>query len=294
MKIGISMGATESLGDFGIIAQKIESLGFDSVWLPEHPVMPVNHNSVYAGSPDGKIPAPMYLLVNPLIALARASATTTRLGLGTGINLITEHNPIDLAKLIATLDFYSGGRFLFGIGTGWFREESEIMGVDFDHRWSQAKEYVLAMKEIWTKEEAQFHGKYVDFPPIICNPKPVRKPHPPVLLGGNSPNVLRRVVQWGDGWIPIRLTPDDIKSARGKLNELCSEAGRDPRSIEIIIHGQLFLSDSAGILRAGHEPGIDLMKRFQDAGADRLLLGIGASQHLKVIEELESLAEAVL
>ena len=150
MKIGISMSATASMGDFGVIATKIEDLGFDSVWLPEHPVMPVNHKSVYGGTPDGSIPKQMYLGVNPLIALSRASSVTTNLGIGTAVNLITEHNPLDLAKLIATLDFYSGGRFLFGIGTGWFREEAEIMGADFDHRWTQAREYVLAMKEIWT------------------------------------------------------------------------------------------------------------------------------------------------
>ena len=113
MKIGISMSATESMGDFGVIAKKIEELGFDSVWLPEHPVMPVNHSSKYAGTADGSIPQQMYLGVNPIIALTRASSFTTKLGLGTAVNLVTEHNPLDLAKLIATLDFYSGGRFLY-------------------------------------------------------------------------------------------------------------------------------------------------------------------------------------
>ncbi|SVC16495.1 uncharacterized protein METZ01_LOCUS269349, partial [marine metagenome] len=228
MKIGISMSATASMGDFGVIATKIEDLGFDSVWLPEHPVMPVNHKSVYGGTPDGSIPKQMYLGVNPLIALSRASSVTTNLGIGTAVNLITEHNPLDLAKLIATLDFYSGGRFLFGIGTGWFREEAEIMGADFDHRWTQAREYVLAMKEIWTKEEAEFHGKYIDFPPIICNPKPAQNPHPPVLLGGNAKNVLKRVAKWGDGWLPIRLSPEDIVKAQQELLKLCDTEDRDP------------------------------------------------------------------
>ena len=235
MKIGISMSATESMGDFGAIAKKIEELGFDSVWLPEHPVMPVNHSSKYAGTTDGSIPQQMYLGVNPIIALTRASSFATRIGLGTAVNLVTEHNPLDLAKLIATLDFYSGGRFLYGIGTGWFREEAEIMGADFDHRWTQAEEYVSAMKEIWTKEEAEFHGKYVDFPPVICNPKPFQKPHPPVLLGGNAGNVLKRVARWGDGWIPIGVNPEDIKKAKVTLSELCEDEERNPDEIQITI-----------------------------------------------------------
>ena len=211
MRIGVSATASERHGDIALVARKIEELGFESMWLPEHPVIPANHNTKYGGTSDGSIPQGMYHQVNPFIALARASATTETLKLGTGICLVTEHNPLDLAKQISTLDHYSGGRFLFGIGTGWFREESEVMGADFDHRWTQAREHVLAMKELWTKEEAEFHGTYVDFPPVHCNPKPAQQPHPPVMLGGNAKNVLQRVVRWADGWMPIGVTPEDIK-----------------------------------------------------------------------------------
>ena len=280
MKIGISMSATASMGDFGVIATKIEDLGFDSVWLPEHPVMPVNHKSVYGGTPDGSIPKQMYLGVNPLIALSRASSVTTNLGIGTAVNLITEHNPLDLAKLIATLDFYSGGRFLFGIGTGWFREEAEIMGADFDHRWTQAREYVLAMKEIWTKEEAEFHGKYVDFPPVICNPKPAQDPHPPVLLGGNAKNVLKRVVKWGDGWLPIRLSPDDIVKAKKDILELCDAEGRDPSTIQITMHSL--------------PPDKELISRYEEIGVDRVLVGVTSATQEEIFEELELIAESIL
>ena len=280
MRIGISMSATASMGDFGVIASKIENLGFDSVWLPEHPVMPVNHKSVYGGTPDGSIPKQMYLGVNPLIALSRASSVTTKLGIGTAVNLITEHNPLDLAKLIATLDFYSGGRFLFGIGTGWFREEAQIMGADFDHRWTQAREYVLAMKEIWTKEEAEFHGKYVDFPPIICNPKPAQKPHPPVLLGGNAKNVLKRVAKWGDGWLPIRLSPEDIVKAQQELLELCDAEDRDPSTIQITMHSL--------------PPDKELISRFEEIGVDRVLVGVASATQEEIFEELEVIAESIL
>ena len=280
MKIGISMSATASMGDFGAIASKIEDLGFDSVWLPEHPVMPVNHKSVYGGTPDGSIPKQMYLGVNPLIALSRASSVTTNLGIGTAVNLITEHNPLDLAKLIATLDFYSGGRFLFGIGTGWFKEEAEIMGADFDHRWTQAREYVLAMKEIWTKEEAEFHGKYIDFPPIICNPKPAQDPHPPVLLGGNAKNVLKRVVKWGDGWLPIRLSPEDIIEAKKELLKLCDVEDRDPSTIQITMHS--LPSDK------------ELISRFKEVGVDRVLVGVASATQEEIFEELEAIAGSIL
>ena len=280
MRIGISMSATASMGDFGVIASKIEDLGFDSVWLPEHPVMPVNHKSVYGGTPDGSIPKQMYLGVNPLIALSRASSVTTKLGIGTAVNLITEHNPLDLAKLIATLDFYSGGRFLFGIGTGWFREEAQIMGADFDHRWTQAREYVLAMKEIWTKEEAEFHGKYIDFPPIICNPKPAQNPHPPVLLGGNAKNVLKRVVKWGDGWLPIRLSPEEIVKAQQELLKLCDTEDRDPSTIQITMHSL--------------PPDKELISRFEEIGVDRVLVGVASATQEEIFEELEVIAESIL
>ena len=280
MNIGISMNPIESMGDFGSIAKKVEQLGFDSVWLPEHPVVPVHHNTKYPGTPDGSIPERMTLGVNPLIALATAAACTENLGLGTAINLVTEHNPLDLAKQISTLDLYSGGRFMFGIGTGWFREESEIMGADYDHRWTQAREHVLAMKELWTKDEAEFHGQYVDFPPVYCNPKPARKPHPPVYLGGNAKNVLQRVVRWGEGWLPNNIQPDAIKAARETIAELCDSAERDPNSIGITIHAQP--SDR------------DLISRFEEAGAERVLIRVGAGDHEGAMNELEEIAGQVL
>lgn len=280
MNVGISMSATPGLTDFAAVAQKIEELGFDSVWLPEHPVIPVNHNTKYAGTTDGSIPIPMTLGVNPLIALATAASATENLGLGTAVNLITEHNPIDLAKQISTLDFYSDGRFMFGIGTGWFREESEIMGGDFDHRWTQAREYVLAMKQLWTEEEAEYHGKYVDFPPVIMNPKPAKKPHPPVYMGGNAKNVLQRIVRYGDGWLPIGVCPDDIKAARETLAKLCDSAERDPHSIGITIHSQP--ADK------------DLINRFEEAGAERVLVRVTSADQKGVLNELEELASVAL
>jgi len=280
MHIGVSAMASERHGDIGLVARKIEEVGFESMWLPEHTVIPVNHNTKYGGTPDGSIPQPMYNLANPFIALARASATTQTLKLGTGISLVTEHNPLDLAKQISTLDHYSSGRFLFGIGTGWFREESEVMGADFDHRWTQAREHVLAMKELWTKDQAEFHGTYVDFPPVHCNPKPAQQPHPPVILGGNAKNVLQRVVRWADGWMPLGITPEDIKKARATLSELAEVAGRDPNSISITIFGQ--------------PPDKDLIGQFEEAGADRVLLRLAGDDESGLLADAEAKARAVL
>ncbi len=228
----------------------------------------------------GLFPQPMYNLANPFIALARASATTQTLKLGTGISLVTEHNPLDLAKQISTLDHYSSGRFLFGIGTGWFREESEVMGADYDHRWTQAREHVLAMKELWTKEKAEFHGTYVDFPPVHCNPKPAQQPHPPVILGGNAKNVLQRVVRWADGWMPLGITPEDIKRARAALSELAEVAGRDPNSISITVFGQ--------------PPDKDLIGQFEESGADRVLLRLAGDDEAGLLADAEAKARAVL
>ena len=280
MHIGVSATASEGHGDIGLVARKIEEVGFESMWLPEHPVIPVNHNTKYGGTPDGSIPQGMYHQANPFIALARASATTQNLKLGTGICLVTEHNPLDLAKQISTLDHYAGGRFLFGIGTGWFREESEVMGADFDHRWTQAREHVLAMKELWTKEEAEFHGTYVDFPPVRCNPKPAQQPHPPVILGGNAKNVLQRVVRWADGWMPIGISPEDIKRARATLSELAEVAGRDPNSISITVFGQ--------------PPDKDLIGQFEEAGADRVLLRLAGDDEAGLLADAEAKARTVL
>ena len=280
MEIGVSGVASSRHGDIGVLAKKAEDLGFESIWLPEHPVIPVNHNTKYRGSADGSIPEFMNHQVNPFIGLTLAAAATTKLKLGTGVCLVTEHNPLDLAKQISTLDHYSNGRFIFGIGTGWFREESEIMGADFDHRWTQAREHVLAMKELWTKDAAEFHGRYVDFPEVRCEPKPAQKPHPPVFLGGYAPNVFKRVAAWGDGWMPIRVTPEQVKMGRAAIDELAEVAGRDPKSIRVMV--------------CSVPPERDTIMRLEEAGADRVTLSLPRDMGDKVLTELEAIAEKVL
>ena len=154
MNVGIFVFETADSLDTAVLAKHAEELGFESFWVPEHPVIPVTTSSPYRGSSDGVIPDAYKRIVDPFVALARASAVTTTIKLGTGICLVPEHNPLMLAKTIATLDHFSGGRFIFGIGAGWLKEETEVMGGDFPHRWTQTREAILAMKELWTKDEA--------------------------------------------------------------------------------------------------------------------------------------------
>ena len=267
--------------DVAFVAQKGEELGFESLWCAEHPIIPVVSNSRFPGSEDGEIPDAYSHFVDPFVALARASGVTKTMTLGTGITLITERNPLLLAKEISTLDHFSGGRFMFGIGTGWLREETEIMGGDFDHRWTQAREAVAVLRELWTKEEAEYHGKYYDFPAVKSFPKPAQAGGPPIILGGMAPNVLKRVVAWGDGWLPNRLSPEELKVKRAELNRLAEAAGRDPASISVNIFGQ--------------PPDPELIKAYEDAGADRYVIRTPALRSEKELgEELERMAVAVL
>jgi len=262
------------------MAKKAEDLGFDSIWYAEHPAVPVHSESPFP-STGGEIPWTYSHFTEPYIALARASAVTTRIKLGTGITLVPERNPLLLAKEIATLDLYSGGRFIFGVGTGWLKEETELMGGDFPHRWSQTREALDVMKKLWTQEEAEHHGKYFDFPLVRSYPKPAQKPYPPILIGGAAKNVLQRVVDHADGWLPNRVTPAELENSRRQIEKLATAAGRDPNTITITVYGQ--------------EPDRAAFKSLQDAGADRVVV---RPEYVKTEAEmgaqLERIAEAVL
>jgi len=279
MKVGVNVSVNSKSMDIGAVAKKAEELGFESFWIAEHPIIPVQTTSKYGGTPDGSIPESMKDMADPFICLAIASATTSKIMLGTSICLVPEHNPLVQAKQIAALDFHSGGRFIFGIGTGWLREETEIMGGDFDHRWTQAREAVEAMKEMWTKDEAEYHGRYYDFPPVRVFPKPVQKPHPPIFLGGVAKNVFKRVVTYGDGWMPVRATPESIKAGRASLDELAEAAGRDPKSIQVLVYG----ADSR-----------DEIKQMEEAGADMATVRLPSTEPGQALPGLEKLAEEML
>ena len=280
MNVGTSTPLPAYTIDPAFLAKKAEDLGFDSIWYAEHPAVPVQSNSPFPAT-GGEIPWTYSHFTDPYIALARASGATTKIKLGTGITLVPERNPLLLAKEIASLDRFSGGRFLFGIGTGWLREETELMGGDFEHRWTQTREAIEVMKELWTKDEAEYHGRFYDFPAVKSYPKPLQQPHPPVILGGLAKNVLRRVVAHADGWLPNRITPAEVEESRAKLDAMAAEAGRDPKSITISVFGQA--------------PERDLVRSFLNAGADRVIV---RPEHVETEtemgEQLERMADAVL
>jgi probable F420-dependent oxidoreductase len=281
MNIGVSVPLPAYWVDVAVMARRAEELGFESFFCAEHPFMPVKTSSRFPGSADGVIPESYAHFVDPFVALARASGATKTIKLATGIVLVPERHPLLLAKEVSTLDHFSGGRFLFGIGSGWLREETEIMGGDFDHRWTQVRESVAAMKELWTKPEAEFHGKYYDFPPVKSNPKPAQKPYPPILLGGGAKNVLQRVVAWGDGWLPNRVTPAELRESRRTLDRLGQEAGRDPAKLTISVYGQ--------------PADRDLVRRFFEAGASRVVIRPNqVKTDAEMTAQLETIAATVM
>ena len=279
MKIGTSVPLPAYTIDPAFMAKKAEDLGYHSIWYAEHPAVPVKSESPFPAT-GGEIPWTYSHFSDPYISLARASAVTSNILLGTGITLVPERHPLLLAKEVANLDFYSGGRFQFGIGTGWLKEETEIFGGDFPRRWTQTRESLDVMKLCWTQEEAEYHGKYFDFPPVRSFPKPAQKPYPPILIGGMAPNVLKRIVAHADGWLPNRVTAQDIENSRKEIATHCAEIGRDPKEIKIVIYGQE--ADKAHV------------KSLLDAGADSVILKPDwVETEAEMGEQLERMAEAV-
>src|SRR5438105_1046742 len=229
MKMGILFLFYEPTARPGPFAAEMERLGFESLWVPEHPVLPVDPKTPFPQG--GPIPEPYAHMSDQFVCLSIAAANTSRLKLGTGITLVPEHNPLVHAKQVATLDFFSGGRLIYGIGAGWLREESELLGVDFPRRWSQTTEYIAAMRELWAKGEASFNGKYVNFPAVRSYPQPIQQPGPPVLLGSKDKNALKRVAEWGDGWCPNRVDPAFMRENLAHLRDECRARGPRLRQI---------------------------------------------------------------
>jgi probable F420-dependent oxidoreductase len=285
MKIGVLGFVTASTVDPATFARRAEELGFESFYLPEHPVIPVSHRTPFPLSPDGQIP-PMYSqMPDPFVALAFAAAATKNILLGTGICLVPEREPILLAKEVATLDHYCDGRFIFGIGAGWLADESEIMGVNFKRRWPMTREYVRAMKALWTQPQASFEGEFVKFPAVKCEPKPRQKPHPPIHIGAGGmaasmDRALRDTVLIGDGWAPLGLNPERLATELGKLKQMCGEAGRDFTKLEISIY-----APPEGDPKR-------LLKEYREAGAHRLIFILNEPAPSVWERQLSDLAKA--
>jgi probable F420-dependent oxidoreductase len=237
MKYGIAMFPTDYAIPTEELAREMEARAFESIWLPEHTHIPASRKSPWPGGPN--LPREYWHTLDPFVALAAAAAVTRTLKLGTGICLVIERDPILLAKEVASLDHVSRGRVLFGIGGGWNAEEMEHHGTPFAERWKILRERIGAMKAIWTQDEAEFHGKYVNFDRLWSYPKPVQKPYPPILMGGAGPHARQRAVDFDGHWIPIggRAYSEPIAESMADFRVRAEKAGRDPATLTVTLFG---------------------------------------------------------
>jgi probable F420-dependent oxidoreductase len=235
MLYGAGMFSTDYAMRPDDLARELEARGFESLWVPEHTHIPASRRTPYPGGTD--LPKEYWHTYDPFVALTAAASVTTKLKVATGICLIIERDPITTAKEIASLDRLSNGRFIFGIGAGWNAEEMENHGTTYKTRFSLLRERVLAMKEIWTKEEAEFHGRFVNFDPVWSYPKPMQKPHPPILMGGFASKTFDYVAEFCDGWMPIGYRLEGLAEKIAELRRRAEKAGRDPQAISITIFG---------------------------------------------------------
>ena len=270
MHIGAMIFATDYSIRTDELAIAMEERGFESLLLPEHTHIPASRKSAWAGGPD--LPKDYWHTHDPFVGLAYAAAVTKTLKLGTGICLLAQRDPIVTAKSVASLDMMSGGRVIFGIGGGWNVEEMEDHGVQYKNRFAQMRENVLAMKALWTQEEASFHGDFVNFDDCWAYPKPAQDPHPPIILGGETDYTLRRIVEYGDGWLPRARHGFDAAENMARLARMAEEGGRDPAEFSVSVFGapdDKAMLDSwaeAGVTRAlltlPSEPRDDALRRL--------------------------------
>jgi probable F420-dependent oxidoreductase len=263
------------------VARRAEELGFESVWVPEHLVFPVRIASRYPYSPDGTPPVtPDSPHLDPLIVLTWVAAATTKMRLGTNIYILPLRHPLLTARTAVSLDVLSGGRLTLGVGIGWLEEEFAAVGVDFRSRGARARECVRALKALWTEAEPEFHGRHFSFGPVKFEPKPLQKPHPPIVFGGETAAALERAAALGQGWYGVGHTPASAATRVEKLRALLAAAGRsDPFEVTVS--------------HAGASLGAEDLRRYADAGVDRVVV-LPWRRGREALEKLEDLAAAVL
>jgi probable F420-dependent oxidoreductase len=275
VRLGITAFLTDRDMAPAALAQAVEERGFDALYLPEHTHLPVRAD-VPPALVEGVRLDDYQRGIDPLVALSTAVATTERIRLGTGVLLVAQHDPIALAKQIATLDHLSGGRVTLGIGFGWNKAEAEDHGVDFGRRHALVREHVLCMQALWSEERAEFHGEFIDLPPAWAWPKPVQQPRVRTLIGGGSgPAVLGAVVDYADGWMPIGGR--GLREAIPRLHRLAEAAGRDPAELSVIPFGTIGNSEE----KLGHYAGL---------GVDEVVLRVPAGGSDALRDQLDALA----
>jgi probable F420-dependent oxidoreductase len=280
MDFGAAMFFTDNSISAMELAPALEERGFESLWAPEHSHIPLSRRSPFPAG--GDLPRKYAEAMDPFVSLTAAAVVTQRLGLGTGVCLVTQRDPIQTAKLVASVDQVSGGRFLFGIGAGWNAEEMADHGTtDFRARFKLMRERIEAMQAIWTQTEAEYHGELVDFPPMHAWPKPVRQPHPPVIVGGAFPYGARRAIAYGNGWIPHRARPQygDVSEFMPQFREMAVAAGRDPADIPVTLWGPKL--------------DLDTLRRYRDLGIARVVVSLESAQANDVLRLLDRWTEVM-
>jgi probable F420-dependent oxidoreductase len=257
----VGCGSTAHPEMLAQVARKAEELAFESVWIPEHLVVPMAMRTAYPYAADGKFPGGARVaLHDPFVALAFVAACTSRLRLGTGVFVLPLRNTVAVAKAVASLDVLSNGRLLFGVGVGWLEEEFEAVGMPFQDRAARTREAIRVMKRLWADDAPSFAGRFHNFAPLGFNPKPIQRPHPPIILGGESRAALKRAGEIGDGWIGVAHTPETVQPLISTVREHAARAGRDPDGLEITV---------------GPAPGVtldrDAVRAFAKAGVHRLI-----------------------
>ncbi|MQA96643.1 MAG: TIGR03619 family F420-dependent LLM class oxidoreductase [Streptosporangiales bacterium] len=275
MRFGVSTFVTDEGIAPAELARALEDRGFDSVFLAEHTHIPASRESPWPGGAD--LPDKYYRTFDPFVTLAAMAAVTERLRLATGIALLVQRDPIITAKEVATLDVISGGRAALGVGAGWNREEMRDHGTDPVTRMALLRERVLAVKELWTKEKAEFHGEYVDFAPSYSWPKPVQRPHPPIYVGGAGPTTFDRVIEWGDAWLPIFGRREGLAGAISELNGRAAQAGRDRIPVAVF-----------AVPRR-----VEALESVADAGVDEVLFDLPTAPADETLRRLDDLAALI-
>jgi probable F420-dependent oxidoreductase len=277
MKYAVSMFPTEYAIRIDELARSAEERGFESLWVPEHTHIPTSRRTPFPGGAE--LPREYSHTLDPFVVLAAAAAVTKNLKLGTAICLVVERDPIVLAKEVASLDLLSNGRFLFGVGVGWNREEMENHGTNPATRRTLMKERIEAMKAIWSREEAEYHGRFVNFDKIWSYPKPAQKPHPPILMGGQGSKALRGVIEYCDGWMPIPARIENLANQVNALRRQAEQAGRDPKSISITVFWGR--NDQAAI------------DQYEKAGAERVIFLLPPAPRDTVMPKLDECAKLI-
>ncbi len=273
MKFGAAMFFTDYSMGPAELAVALEERGFDIIWAPEHSHIPVSRKTPFVLG--GDLPKRYYDVMDPFVTLTAAAAATKTIRVGTGVCLIAQRDPIQTAKLVASIDQVSGGRFVFGVGNGWNQDEMENHGTAYATRHKRARENIEAMKEIWTKSKAEYHGEFVNFDPMMTWPKPVQKPHPPILVGGAYPYSARRAVRYADGWMPqvTKGNPTPLTDLIPLFRQMCTEAGRDPAKMDISIGGQA--------------PDLDLANRYRDLGVNTMSTSLPSEKRDTILPMLD-------